>query len=149
MEQNSRIVFFNNSGKIMASKFSPQSVKRKLVLWKDLIEPWKRKCGSILQQRTPYTIWMYYAKLVSSYNSTYHRSIKMAPNQVSLLSVGSVKRKTYMAMLNPKQNLSSVSEIAFVSSRVERHLKRNIYLTGQSRSSLFANESPKSVQSTS
>ena len=54
-----------------------------------------------------------------------------------------------MAMLNPKYNLSSVSEIAFISARVEGHLRRDIYLTGQRRSSLFAKESPKSVQSTS
>ena len=34
-------------------------------------------------------------ELVSSYNSTYHRSIKMAPNQVSLLNVGLVRRNLY------------------------------------------------------
>ena len=31
-------------------------------------------------------------ELVSSYNSTYHMSTKMAPNQVGLLNVGLVKR---------------------------------------------------------
>ena len=34
-------------------------------------------------------------ELVSFCNSTYHRSIKMAPNQVSVLNVGLVRRKLY------------------------------------------------------
>ena len=34
-------------------------------------------------------------ELVSSYNSKYHRSIKMAPNQVSLLNVGLARRNLY------------------------------------------------------
>ena len=34
-------------------------------------------------------------ELVSSHNSTYHRRIKMTPNQVSLLSVGSVRRSLF------------------------------------------------------
>ena len=33
--------------------------------------------------------------LVSSYNSTYHRSVKTAPSQVSLLNVGLMRRNLY------------------------------------------------------
>ena len=36
-----------------------------------------------------------FPELVSSYNATYHRSIKMAPNQVSLLNIGLVRRNLY------------------------------------------------------
>ena len=36
-----------------------------------------------------------FLELVSSYNSTYHRSIRMAQNQVSLFNVGLVRRNLY------------------------------------------------------
>ena len=88
-------------------------------------------------------MWMYFTakntvhyldvlpELVSSYNSTYHRIIKMAPNQVSLLNVGLVRRNLY-------GNVKSKVKFKFrVGDRKSRrtNLRRDIYLTGQRRSS--------------
>ena len=89
-------------------------------------------------------------ELVSSYNSAYHRCIKMAPSQVSLLSVGLVRRNLYV---NVKSNVKFKFH---VGDRVRISKSRRTFLngylsnlTGQKRSSLYAKESPKNVQPTS
>ena len=79
-------------------------------------------------------MWKYFTKntvhyldvlpeLVSSYNSTYYRSIKISPNQVSMLNVGLVRK-------NLKSNVKSTVKLKFCVgdcvriSKSQRRFKR-------------------------
>ena len=56
-------------------------------------------------------------ELVSSYNSTSHTSIKMTPNQVSLLNVDTVRRKLYGNVKSKvKFNFRVVDQIHIIKS---------------------------------
>ena len=87
-------------------------------------------------------------ELVSSYTSTYHRSIKMAPKQVSLLSIGLVRRNFY-------ENVKSKVKFKFcVEDRVRISKSRRTFKKGYlpnwtEEIFTICKESPKSTQSTS
>ena len=62
--------------------------------------------------------------LMSSYNSTYHRSIKMAPNQVSLTNIGLVRRNLY------GKNVSKIKYKYRIGDNVRISKSRRIFKKG-------------------
>ena len=81
-------------------------------------------------------------ELESSCNSTYHRSIKMAPNQVSSLNVGSVRRNLYGNIKSKVKFKFHVRDWTHIS-KSRRTSKSDICLIGLNRSSLFPRGLPK------
>ena len=64
--------------------------------------------------------------LVDSYNNTYHRSIGCAPATVSLLNVGTVRRKLYGEM-----NSTAPKKFKFhVGNHVRLSLQKHIFKKG-------------------
>ena len=78
----------------MVSNLSPQGVKKACSVER-FNQTLKTKMWKYFTAKNTVHYLDVLPELVSSYNSTYHRSIKMAPNQVGLLSVGSVTRNLY------------------------------------------------------
>ena len=63
---------------------------------------------------------------LSSYNSTYHRSIKVAPNQVSLVRCGLVRRHLYGNIKSKVKFKFHVGDRVCIS-KSRRTFKRNKY----------------------
>ena len=63
-------------------------------------------------------------ELVSSYNSTYHRSIKLAPNEVSLLNVDLVRRNLYGNIKSKVKFKVSVEDRVLISKSRRTFRKR-------------------------
>ena len=89
MEQSSRIYsvsqrFLKDNG----IKFFTSKSKNKASIVERFNRTLKTKTGKYFTAKNILHYLDVLPELASSYNSTYHRSIKMAPNQVSFLNVG-------------------------------------------------------------
>ena len=94
--------------------FFTTNLEKKAAIAERVIKTFKEKIYRYMHEKHTYSYVAVLAKLVKSYNETYHKSIKMAPSEVNQSNEGEVLNNLYGKLYDGKRGKAKLKEGDFV-----------------------------------